>query len=241
MGDTPSIADDPDTRGDMRARIVEAAADLIARGGRDAATTRAVSAAAGVQPPTIYRLFGDKRGLLDAVAQHGIATYVAEKAAREPHPDPVEDLREGWDTYASFGLAHPDLFMIMSCDPQAHLTSPATAAGEEVLRTRVRRIAQAGRLKVSEARAVALIQAAGAGTVLTLLRQPEATRDLEQSAFAREAVLAAITDEAVTLDDLQPRRSAAALSASLDQTAVLTDGERHLLAELLERIADGGT
>jgi AcrR family transcriptional regulator len=33
-------------------------------------STRAVSAAARVQAPTICRIFGDKRGLLDAVARY---------------------------------------------------------------------------------------------------------------------------------------------------------------------------
>jgi AcrR family transcriptional regulator len=33
--------------------------------------------AAGVQPPAIYRFFGDKDGLLEAVAEHGYATFIA--------------------------------------------------------------------------------------------------------------------------------------------------------------------
>ena len=45
----------------------KAARTSSADGGRGAVTTRAVSAAARVQPPTIYRQFGDMRGLLDAV------------------------------------------------------------------------------------------------------------------------------------------------------------------------------
>jgi AcrR family transcriptional regulator len=36
-----------------RERIVETAAELLARGGREAVTTRAVAPAASVQPPTI--------------------------------------------------------------------------------------------------------------------------------------------------------------------------------------------
>ena len=64
-----------------RQRIIEAAADLLAHEGREALTTRAVAAAAGVQPPTIYRLFGDKDGLLDAVIEHGYATFLAAKHA----------------------------------------------------------------------------------------------------------------------------------------------------------------
>ena len=60
-----------------RQRVIEAAIDLLARGGRDAVTTRAVAVAAGLQPPAIYRLFGDKDGLLEAVAEHGFATFLA--------------------------------------------------------------------------------------------------------------------------------------------------------------------
>ena len=68
--------------GTTRERIVEAAAQLLATGGREAVSTRAVSAAAGVQAPTIYRLFGDKQGLLDAVASRGFADYLRTKITR---------------------------------------------------------------------------------------------------------------------------------------------------------------
>ena len=44
-------------------------AQLLNDGGREAVSTRAVAAAAGVQPPTIYRQYGDMQGLLSAVAQ----------------------------------------------------------------------------------------------------------------------------------------------------------------------------
>ena len=51
---------DPDTP-DARSRLLEAAARLVVEGGIAALTTRAVAAAASVQAPTLYRLFGDKR------------------------------------------------------------------------------------------------------------------------------------------------------------------------------------
>ena len=64
----------------MRARIIAAGAERLADGGRDALTRRAVAAAAGVQAPTIYRLFSDKRGLLEAVAEHGLAEHIAQNS-----------------------------------------------------------------------------------------------------------------------------------------------------------------
>ncbi len=239
MNEPNAMADEAAHADDVRARIVAAAAGLIASGGREAATTRAVAAAAAVQAPTIYRLFGDKRGLLDAVAEHGLAAYVAEKSTREPHPDPVQELRDGWDMHVSFGLAHPGLFAIMSGDPQTRPPSPAVAVGLGVLRRRIRNIALAGRLRVSEERAVALLQSVCVGTVLTLLGEPEERRDLGLSGAAREAVVAAIAGEAVAPVDSGLGGVAAALRVSLDRTSVLTGGERHLLEELLDRISDG--
>lgn len=239
MSELHGSPDDLGRAADVRTRIVVAAAALMASGGRDAATTRAVAVAAGVQAPTIYRLFGDKRGLLDAVAEHGLATYVGSKATREQHPDPVQELRAGWDMHVEFGLANPGLFAIMAGDPQPRAPSPAAAAGLSILRRRVRNIALAGRLRVSETRAIALLQSVGTGTVLYLLGQPEAYRDPGLSEAAREAVIAAITGEAVDATGTGPSGAAAALHASLDRTCVLTEGERHLMKELLHRIADG--
>lgn len=231
---------------DIRTRIIVAAAGLIASGGSDAATTRAIAAAAAVQAPTIYRIFGDKRGLLDAVAEHVFTVYVEKKSEREPHPDPVQALRDGWDAHVTFGLTHPELFVIMSCDP-LRPPSPAVVAGLDVLRRIVRNIALAGRLSVSEARAITLLHSVCVGTVLTLLGEPEEKRDPGLSETARGAVISAITSEAIRhgnnlatqLTEPAPSGMAAALRASLDQTSVLTDGERHLLNELLDRIANG--
>jgi AcrR family transcriptional regulator len=76
-----------------RERVLRAAADLLAEGGRDAVSTRAVSAAAGVQAPTLYRLFGDKEGLLQAVAAHGFAEYLSDKHALAETDDPIDDSR----------------------------------------------------------------------------------------------------------------------------------------------------
>ena len=98
---------------------MRAAAELLATGGRNAVTTRAVSAAAGVQPPTIYRHFGDMQGLLDLVARETLAIHVGEQATRALTNDPVEDLRRGWDLHIAFGLAHPDAFALLYSAPSS--------------------------------------------------------------------------------------------------------------------------
>lgn len=224
----------PET-GDARGRIIAAAAALLASGGREALTTRAVAAAARVQAPTIYRLFGDKQGLLNAAAEHGLATYVADKAARAPHPDPLKDFRDGWDLHVAFGVENPALFAIISGGPR---DSDAARAGMAVLRRRIRALAAAGLLRVPEERAVALVHATGIGTVLTLLEQAEETRDPGLAAAAREAVIAAtVGAPPAAAAETTPQAAAITLGARLDAVAVLSPGERHLLAELLDRIA----
>lgn len=227
----------PEDSDDLRDRIVAAAAALIASGGRDAATTRAVADAARVQAPTIYRLFKDKDGLLDIVAERVFARYVADKAARRPQADPVRALRDGWDAHVAFGLAHPAVFAIIHLDPRHGTSSPAAATGLAALRGRIDAIARAGRLRVGEERATALVHAACVGTVLTLLGRSEERRDPKLSALAREAALAAITGEAAPFRS-GPAGAASALRASLRDAAPLTPGERHLLGELLDRIVE---
>lgn len=223
-----------------RERIIAAATRLLAEEGREAVSTRAVSAAAGVQAPTIYRLFGDKQGLLDAVAAHGFASHLARKSALDPTDDPVEDLRAGWDLNTEFGLANPSLYTLMYAEPRPGGPPPAAVAALKVLAAHVRRIAEAGRLRIDETRATHLIHAVGGGITLALIATPEDRRDMSVSHLAREAVIAAITTDATATTAPGPAGAAAALRAFLPQVDVLTDGERGLLAELLDRISTAG-
>ena len=229
--ETDSIPEEP---ANARERILAAAAALVASGGSEAATTRAVAAAAGVQAPTLYRLFGDKDGLMAAVAEQVMTAFVAAKAQTAAEDDPVLELRLGWDDYIAFGLSHPAIFALMNSATKPGLSS-ATAAGLAVLARRVHRVARAGRLRVTEERAVDLIHACGTGAVMALIAKPPDARD-DLAAAAREAVMAAI------LDEPRPETGAATamatgLRATLQDLPDLTPGERHLLDELLQRIA----
>src|SRR5580698_8952994 len=144
-----------------RGRIIEAAFKLLTEQGRDAVSTRSVSAAAGVQAPVIYRLFGDKNGLLDAVAAHGFSAHLAQKKTLEPSDDPVEDLRAGWDLNISFVLANPALYALIYGDPRPGAPMAAAQDGQQILRDSVHRVAEAGRLRISEDLAAQMVHAAG--------------------------------------------------------------------------------
>jgi len=229
-----------------RDRILQAAARLLAEGGREAVSTRAVSRAAGVQAPTIYRQFGDMQGLLDAVASHGYATYLASKRERKTSQDPVEDLRRGWNLHIDFGLANPALYTLMYGNPRPGTPHPAAAELQDALLGQVRRIAEAGRLCVGVERAADMIHAAAVGVVLVLLGQGGASGDQTLAVATREAVLAAITADPQTVSPHArpaPRsdvtRHAVALKASLSQdTRPFTTAERALFSEWLSRFID---
>lgn len=223
-----------------RTRILAAALELLARGGQDAVSTRAVSAAAGVQPPTLYRFFGDKDGLLDAVAVKGFSDYLATKTGTPQSGDPVGDLRAGWDNHVEFGLANPALYLLMYGRPRTGAAeSAAGVAGFRVLVGHIGRIAEAGRLRVAEGLAAALVHAAGSGVTLSLIATPEDERDPALSTAAREAVIAAISTDRPVARKPGPVSAAAALRAALPRIDALTAGESALMGELLDRITAG--
>lgn len=239
------VVTEGDRRSHARGAIVEVAARLLQEHGAPAVTTRGVAEAAGVQAPTIYRLFGDKDGLLDAVAEYVLATYVASKsvvaaAAAAESSDPLADLRAGWDTHVGFGLANPALFVLLN---EPGRRSPAAAAGNALLLARVHRVALTGRLRVSEARAVAMLRACGTGTVMTLLGTPPDDRDPGLPDAVYDSVARTIVAQAGTpaADDGAVLGAAVALRAAAAQQSALTPAERTLMTEWLDRlVADRG-
>ncbi|MFG3245087.1 TetR/AcrR family transcriptional regulator [Streptomyces sp. NPDC048187] len=220
-----------------RQRVIEAAIGLLTRGGRDAVTTRAVAEAAGLQPPAIYRLFGDKDGLLDAVAEYGFAAFLATKHVDPDPPDLIEDLRDGWDLAIEFGLANPALFTLMYTEP-AREESAAFKAGLEILMGRMRRLAAGGLLRVDEELAAQVVHATARGAVLTWLSLPEKRRDPALFTTLRESMVAAVTNERPAVRDSGPAGAARALRAALPGQAALSDAEQRLLSEWLKRLTE---
>ncbi|GHI95390.1 TetR/AcrR family transcriptional regulator [Streptomyces olivaceus] len=219
-----------------RQRVVEAAIGLLTRGGRDAVTTRAVAEAAGLQPPAIYRLFGDKDGLLDAVAEHGFTAFLASKRIDPDPPDPIADLRAGWDVAIEFGLANPALYTLMYAEP-TRAESAAFRTGMGVLMGRIRRLAAGGWLRVDEELAAQIIHATARGAVLTWLSLPEERRDPALLTTLRESMVAAVTVDRPAVRGSGPAGAARALRAALPEQTLLSEAEQRLLTEWLGRLA----
>ncbi|GAA4401642.1 TetR/AcrR family transcriptional regulator [Tsukamurella soli] len=219
----------------VRDRIVDAAVELLAAGGPSAVTTRSVATAADVQPPTIYRLFGDKDGLLEAVADAVFADYV--DAKRVDHAtDPVQELHDSFVAHLEFGTANPGLTAIFS-DP-SRPRSATEERGIAVLRERINRVAAAGRLRVPEPRAVALVHAIGLGVVLALLELPDGGDDSGLATAAWQALATAILTDSAPPPDPGGRAAALRLRADDGALAALSPAEQALMREWLDRIAD---
>ncbi len=226
-----------DAGSEVRDRIVAAGYALLTGGGIDALSTRAVCAAARIQAPTIYRIFGHKQGLIDAVADHGFDAYVQARPARPPCADPVDGLRRGWDLHVQFGLDQPTLYVLIYGQSRPGPLPPAAARAAEMLGHRIRRVAEAGRLRVAEKHAAHLIRAGACGTALTLIGMPEDARDAELSQLARESIISTVTTGPPPTVEPDLVSAALHVRAALSSTSALTAREAALLEEWIDRIA----
>lgn len=171
------------------------------------------------------------------------STYLRDKTMRTREEDPIEDLRRGWDLHIGFGLANPAFYKLMYGDPVPGTEPAAAREASEILHGLVRRVAEAGRLRVGVERAARMIHAAGMGVVLSLIAVENEDRNPALSEETREAILAAVTtDEIAGLDDEgagddRVASRAVALKAVLPEaSAGLTPGERIVLSEWLDKI-----
>ncbi|MFJ4832375.1 TetR/AcrR family transcriptional regulator [Streptomyces sp. NPDC088747] len=187
-----------------KARILEVAARLVAESPDGDVSTRAVCEAAGVGAPALYRHFGDKEGLLSAVVDHGWDKYLATKRDRAPGTDPVQDLREGWDSHTEFALQNPNLYRLMNSP--AMRTPPAAALeSHQILTSDLRRAAEQGKLRLAPELAAQMIMSANVGVALMLVSRPATFTDATVARRVRDAVHAVV----FTPDALDSRTAAA--------------------------------
>lgn len=226
----------------LRAAMIEAAERQLASSSDHEVATRAVCEAVGVSQPVLYRLFGDKRGLLDAVADHGYERYAALKAAQEQTDDPVADLHAGWDGHMAFAKANPALYQLMFTPrPWSHSTARDRVMA--LLVAALTRCAAAGALKVEPRTAAQLILAANVGTALDHISRPALFNDPALSHRMRDAVFSHVLTTTTAQNDADPLYTAALrLHAQLDLagTEALEPAETALLRRWLERITQPG-
>ncbi|MET9776951.1 helix-turn-helix domain-containing protein [Streptomyces sp. NPDC006367] len=129
---TRSDADGPCLRADAarnRARLLEAAARLVAEHGAAGLTMEAVAAAAQVGKGTVFRRFGDRTGLLMALLDHSEKKF---QAALLSGPPPLGPGAPAVDRLRAFGCAAlrrsaDELALQLAAEPSAdrrHTAAP---------------------------------------------------------------------------------------------------------------------
>ncbi|QDN94090.1 TetR/AcrR family transcriptional regulator [Streptomyces sp. S1D4-23] len=234
------------------------AAELVANSPDGDVSTRAVCEAAGVGAPALYRHFGDKEGLLSAVVDHGYEKYLTTKRSRRPGTDPIQDLRDGWDTHTDFALRNPNLYRLMNSP--AMRTPPAAALeSHRILTADLRRAAEQGKLRLAPELAAQMIMSANVGVSLMLVSRPTTFTDETLSRRIRDAVHAVVftpeamgpettsaddeetgaEDEEAGPEEVLPA-TATHLAALLRRTPRpdFTPGESALLGEWLDRLSN---
>jgi AcrR family transcriptional regulator len=192
---------------------------------------------AGVTQPVLYRLFGDKQGLLDAVADAGFERYVQRKRDLEITPDPVADLRVGWDDHMTFAAENPAVYQLMFAQPKSGSTAYPRIL--HLLEATLLRCAAAGRLATTPHLAAQLILPTNIGVALSLIARPALFSDPALSHRARDAVFATVLTEASAPSGPDPVTAAARQlrsQLSLTGTTALEPAETALLDRWLERI-----
>lgn len=175
----------------LRAKMITAAEQQLVASADGDIATRAVCEAVGVTQPVLYRIFGDKNGLLDALADDGLRRYAEQKARLEHTDDALADLRAGWDQHMAFAAANPALYRLMFAPrPRSHAVARQRIL--DLLEATLTRISAAGLLRVPPATAAQLILPANIGLALNLIAEPALFAAPGLSHRMRDAVFAAV-------------------------------------------------
>ncbi|MFE5661775.1 TetR/AcrR family transcriptional regulator [Streptomyces sp. NPDC056517] len=177
-----------------RARILEATEELLATKDAPAISTRAICDRAKVGMPEIYRQFGDKQGLLTAVADIGFERFLAEKRKNPLTDDPVADLRTAWDSHVAFALRNPHLYRLMFT-PTGDAKPGAVKEAQAILLKAVERCRDAGRLRTTPELAGRSILSANVGVCMMALSFPDLFGDSDTSPAVRDAVIGKVTGD----------------------------------------------
>jgi AcrR family transcriptional regulator len=202
-------------------------------------STRAVCDEVGVGAPVLYRLFTDKSGLLAAVVDRAFRRYLASKRTQALSDDPVADLCSAWDAHVAFALKNQAVYRIAYA-PALKAVPAGVVEARLLLRERLIRCAEVGRLNTTPDEAAHIMMAGCTGVSLSLITQPDTFSSPTLSHRVRDAVLRELIVDADTRrGDNHPLRSVALQLSTLLKTmpTPLTDAEVSMMHQWLGVVA----
>ncbi len=130
--------------------LLDAAEELLAAGGPDAVSVRAVADRAGVSTRAVYSVFGSMSGLMGGLGARGFQMVADLVNALPVTDDPLADLADtGVLAFRRFALERPHLYQITYKNVSAAIyrqaeATPALMASYESLATRFERAMEMG-------------------------------------------------------------------------------------------------
>lgn len=111
---TPRVSD-PARAADTEAAIVEAARHLLAQGGLDSLSMRAVAARVGISATAIYNHFENKQALVDRVVTEAFERFGAyqRQAIADLPAGSIERVRALGEAYVNFALENREYFKVI--------------------------------------------------------------------------------------------------------------------------------
>jgi len=165
---------------ETREALLAAAERIVESAGPAALSVRGVADAIDTTTRAVYSVFGSKEGLLNALAQRSFVLLRDAMSVLPETSDPARDLiGAAVNVFRPMAIEHPSMFALafLRAAPDLELdedTRAASRAGLLLLRQRVQRLADAGRLGGRDVTmATAQFNALCQGMASTELRNPE--------------------------------------------------------------------
>jgi AcrR family transcriptional regulator len=183
--------------GDLRRALVDAAAATLDEVGADNLSLRVVARRIGVSHAAPAHHFGDKAGLLTAVATEGFLMFIEHlgRALAAGSERPVDQLPALARAYAEFAELHPGHFEVMFRPGLTYTDDPdyanASTVAFEALRDHIERCQRTGWRRDANTRALAAAGWALAHGIAVLRIQGSLARHYPDSSLDAAATIAA--------------------------------------------------
>lgn len=155
----------------MKEKILRAVSKIIAKGGLEAVSTRAVCTEVGISAPTLYHYFNNKSELLESVTLLAYERYTAKDIETLKKGSPLRALLKIWEIYFDFVDSETELYLVIL---NAHMRGRIPRAGYDLFQSTLAVFSRAdklGQLKFRPSVCAQIFYTSAQGSALVYLSQ----------------------------------------------------------------------